>query len=144
MDLSTLTLEELQSARPDLLESVTEQQETSHELEQLKAKVEEFEAKEAKAKLEGEIRSELEAAGLDHADEKQVSKVFFEQLVACEKAESRKSLIDDRKSLVGDVPAPKKSGATESVNPPGEKPRTTPVTEGAGGGNWLKRLRSRR
>lgn len=142
MDLSKLTVEELESARPDLVKAVTEQQAESQELEQLKAKVKAFEQKEAQQKLEGEIRTALEAAGLDPKDEKQVSKVFFEQLVSCTEADARKALIDDRKALVGAAGAGSGKGTTRATE--GEKPRTTPVTEGAAGGasDWLKRLKS--
>lgn len=139
MDLKNLTVEELRAARPDLVTAVTEQRDESQELEQLREKVKAMEAREAKAKQEGDIRAALESAGLDAKDKSKVSDVFMEQLFAAKDSATREALISDRKSLVGTKP----TQATEGRKT--EKPTTT-VTEGAvpsDSAGWLKRLRSR-
>jgi len=147
MDFSNLTLADLKSKRPDLVQSLESEQSEGAEaakmtaaLEAATKKIEAYEAKEAVEKKTAEIRDELEAVGFDptnkHADKKRhVSDTFLKTLVACESVEDRKELIEDRKELVGEwKEAPK----------PGQKPTTTPITEGAqlSSDDWLKRIRS--
>lgn len=134
MDLTSLTLEQLASARPDLVEAI--EQKSRGELDQLRSKLAEYEAKEARARLEAEIRAEIEAAGLDPQNKLHVSGVFLEQLIAASDGKVRQAMIEDRKALVA-------AAATEGRKK--EAPRTTVSGSPATTDDpnyWLKRLTS--
>lgn len=149
MDFSKLTLADLKTKRPDLVTALegeqTSAQESEQLQEQLKAALEKVSAMEVEAattKLVATIQQELEAVGFDptnkHADKRRhVSDAFLDVLRAQESVDARKALIDDRKSLVGEW---------EQTSPKqGQKPVTTPVTEGQqiSSEDWLKRIRRR-
>lgn len=112
MDLSKMTLEEILSARPDLKAAVLEESKQADEIEakdqqikELTEAVDRYKAKEEAEKRRTEITEELTAAKLDPADEKQVSKVFMEQLVSIKDTNARKALIEDRAAIFKGTPA---------------------------------------
>jgi len=153
MDLKELTLDQLKEERPDLIEALmpkkteTETGEESSEVEKLRGELKAALAKIDSMQSAESIRGELEAVGFDptnkHADKRlHVSDAFLNVLQACESAEQRKALIDDRWSLVGEAETEQKT----KTKPSGGKPTTTPATEtveGLTGEDWLKRVRRR-
>lgn len=134
MDLSTLTIEQLRTGRPDLVTDIEKPLKESISAEQGKVKA--FEDKEKRSKLEESVRGELKAAGLDPADAKKVPPFFFEQCCGAD-ASTRKTLIEDRAGLVKATPpkAPEKP-VTEGVAP---SLSTDTVSEQDVSG-WLNRL----
>lgn len=90
------------------------------EAAELKSKVDGYEAQAAIAARRVSIETALKAAGLDAADKAVVTDVFMEQLVKCVDEAARKSLIEDRASLVSKAGAGV-PGASERK--PGEQPQ---------------------
>ena len=90
------------------------------EMESLKSQLAEYQAKEKHAQVVESVNEQLKAAGLDHANEKQVSKLFHGQLVATESEDTRKAMIADRVGLLK---------ATESQQPSYTPSTGTDVTE---------------
>ena len=119
MDLSKLTLEELKTARPDLLTA----QEQTDELEALRKKVSTMEAEKAESAFKDKVRAEVKASKLT---EEQASKAFMNVLFTTEDDASRAALILDRETLCEGLEP--KSGNT------GTKKPVSAVTEGQGGG----------
>lgn len=108
VDIKTLTVEELRSARPDLLEQIQGTDATSRlkaatdEIATLKAKIAEGEAAKVAAEKTAKIAEEVKAAfGARATDKKIVSEAFMAQLTSAADEAARKVLIEDRKALVG-------------------------------------------
>lgn len=110
MDLKDLTIEQLREARQDLVDILqgkdvvtklsTELASAKESLAKATDELTALKAKEAVQARTLAIAEELNAAKLDVNDKKVVSDVFMASLVAAESADARKSLIDDRLSLL--------------------------------------------
>lgn len=144
MDLSKITIEELTSARPDLVKALTEKAAATDQIKTLESQLAEtrkqldaLAAEKRQAERDALIGEELKAAHLDPANKAHVSDVFLKQLIATEDVAARKELIADRAALVS--AAPTTEGQATGGLP--EKPVTTTFTAGAfSGGNVAGRL----
>jgi len=119
MDLSKLTLDELQASRPDLVDSLQEDLKQGDEakareaeLKSLKEEVTKLKEEKASHEREAAIQKELAEAKLDPANKTAVSDLFLESLRAEPDAEKRKKLIEDRAALVK-AAGPAGNGRTE-------------------------------
>jgi hypothetical protein len=106
-DLKEVTLAQLTSERPDLLESfrqtLTDADDAKARDEKIASLTEELKTlKEstAKAELKVSIIEDLQAAGLDTTNETACSKLFLEGLEAEPDAERRKAVIAERATLI--------------------------------------------
>lgn len=142
VDLKTITLAELEAARPDLLEAVRGKAAETNELEELKTKLAATEAQLAKHARQAAITAELTEAKLDPANKTHVSDVFMGQLLATESVDQRKALIADRAAIVATTAKTEGTG-----KPAGQQPtsagRGTDTTEQIDPDKLLKKLRSR-
>jgi hypothetical protein len=105
--LTKLTLDQIRSDRPDLLEELKESlqlDEKSKELEKQLATLQEqlnaLQAEKANLTREQEIVAELQEAKLDPTDKRQCSDVFMVALRAAKDKDARKPIIADRVELV--------------------------------------------
>ena len=103
-DLATLTVEELRAARPDLLDSLSRENESSEkfaaltkEHEALKVKFATMEAAEKKRQRAGEIDEALAEAGLDPANPRHVGKTLRRVLESIEDPKELKETIEERR-----------------------------------------------
>jgi hypothetical protein len=130
VDIKTLTLEELRTKRPDLITALESEQSESSELEQLRAVNATLLAEKQAHELTESINSELIEAGLNPADEREVSPAFRKQLERCESIEERAELITDRVAVVGESDEyPVSYTKPVTAEQAAKKPKTTPVTE---------------
>lgn len=128
VDFESLTVEELQKKRPDLIESVTKGEEAEKELKALKEERDALKAEKALHEKREQIAKLIEEAELP---EEAVTDTFK---ILCENAKDEKelaTLIEDRKSLVGSVPAkkPAASSKPKSARPDNVDGRKTATTE---------------
>jgi len=138
IDLKEATLEQLKATRPDLIEAFTktlaESEEAKAKDEQIKTLTEELKTiKEsaAKATLEAAISKELVEAKLDPTDEKQCPVFFLEQLLAIEKEEDRKPIIEDRKQFFEQKAVTGKPISESRHGDDGRLPEMTPAQRAA-------------
>jgi len=112
MELKELTLDGLRTARPDLIESITEavtsqirgSEEQKAKDEKLKALQEELDglkAAEAARQRDQSITEAIKAAGLDPENKTVCSDLFRQSLREAKDDAAMKQLIEDRKALVG-------------------------------------------
>lgn len=106
-DLATLTLEEFQSVRPDLVEKLTQQGNQAAEVASLKAKVLAQEGelatfkKDAAARARGEaLDKALEEAGIDPANTKLLKPSMRRQLLAIESADDLAEAIQEHAEML--------------------------------------------
>jgi hypothetical protein len=111
MELKELTLDGLRTARPDLVESLTEQLRNGEEQKAKDAQIKTLQeqlatltAAEEARKRDAAIAEALNTAGLDAANKTVCSELFLESLRAAPE-DKRASLIEDRKQLVDIAPA---------------------------------------
>lgn len=127
MDLSKLTIEEIKSGRPDLVESLSKailaESKGAAELEQLKQtnkllqeQIDQFKAKENIAAKQTKIKNLCETAKLP---KEAITEVFVSQLMEAKDDAAITALIEDRKAIFGG----------------GGKPKST--EQGAGGGTAM-------
>lgn len=93
MDIKDLTLEQLQTARPDLVAAL-----------EAKFTAAAQDANEKATQRAALVAEELQAAGLDVDNKEHVSDLFHTQLIATEDASARKEMITDRAALVDSAP----------------------------------------
>lgn len=104
------------------------------ELGELKAQLEQYQAKEKQAALTESIDAALVAEGLDPRNQTHVSELFAKQLRTTESESARLELIKDRAALVGAKPR------TGGINRPTYTPSTSTVTESIDAKSFASRL----
>lgn len=120
-----LTADQLKKDHPDLVKQLTEEKSQVDEVKQLKQELEQLRSEKKQQELRDAIESEIEEAGLDPNDSRQVSEAFTKVLLATESTDERKELIKDRAALVGISPA-----NPDEKRPP-QKPRYKASTQNA-------------
>jgi hypothetical protein len=99
-DVSRLTLDDLRSRRPDLVDAMQESLDRGDELRRLREALHSLRTEQAARQLDDTIAAQLKAAGLDPANRVHCSEVFLEDLRGTADAARRQAKIDDRRALV--------------------------------------------
>jgi hypothetical protein len=113
--LAALTLDDLRTARPDLVAAVQESLESGDELRRLRETVHSLQTEQAARQLDEAIAGQLRAAGLDPANKLHCSEVFLEELRGTAEAARRQAKIDDRRALLASARSSSAAPTTGSV-----------------------------
>ena len=113
--LDALTLDDLRTARPDLVAAVQESLENGDELRRLRETVHALQTEQTARQLDEAIAGQLRAAGLDPANKLHCSAVFLEELRGTAEAAQRQAKIDDRRALVAAARPASSAPTTGSV-----------------------------
>jgi hypothetical protein len=107
MDFSTITLEQLSQARPDLIQAVmTEQAQTEQaktQAAEIKTMLEELATLKAEKAVVAKRENIIKLATEAKLAKEYISDVFVESCLGCADDAAIKKVIDDRKSLVGAI-----------------------------------------
>lgn len=152
LTLEAVTLEDLRSARPDLVQQLTEASQQAKQLEQLQQQnrqlieqVNQLTSERQLLERRETIRTQLTEAGLDIANQTHCSQLFLESLEAETDDAKRLALINDRKQLLEAAgarsPATRTAASPTSTGPApstgGTAATARPLTEAVNG--WRRR-----